>query len=533
MTSDTSPRGSITINREGAAGTAPSVVLPEGTDPRAPLLHGFAGSVLIAAGSLGVGWLAPASLLARVPVVAGIRTEPVSVALCVLMLVAGSMMLLRGWLWLGRCLGQGLPDREATVRSAIIAWGAPLMLAFPLFSRDIYSYIGQGRLVAEGLNPYEVGISALPNYYQLGGDTMWSEALTPYGPFILWLQALVVTVAQTQPDVCVFLFRCLAMIGVLLCTVYIPRIADLFGVSRDRALWLAAANPLFLTNFIASGHNDSLMLGLALAGLYFGLRRRFVLAVLLITLSIAVKPFTAFFLPFLGLMWAGPHAGWREKMIRWALVACTAAGLLWLMGVPNSLGFGWIGGLSAPGSTWAWYTPTGFLSLVAGLVTGATGLGTDFLTDTIFTAGKAVALGVCAWSVLRGSYSQLVQRLTISLAAVVVLAPMIQAWYVVWLIPLFAVTGAIGSFNRTRNLSLVITFFTVYAVSDQIDIYPYLLPGYDGSEQDLFRQVAALTALALALHQIFRDPATRPVYKNVQPSPQLLSSPGGGTSWGS
>ncbi len=39
--------------------------------------------------------------------------------------------------------------------SAILtAWTAPLLLAPPLFSRDVYAYLAQGRLLAEGYDPY-------------------------------------------------------------------------------------------------------------------------------------------------------------------------------------------------------------------------------------------------------------------------------------------------------------------------------------------------------------------------------------------
>jgi len=57
------------------------------------------------------------------------------------------------------------------------------------------------------------------------------------------------------------------------------KLAELHGVNPHRALWLTAANPLFLTNFIASVHNDSLMIGLALAGLYYCATRRVILGI--------------------------------------------------------------------------------------------------------------------------------------------------------------------------------------------------------------------------------------------------------------
>ena len=144
-----------------------------------------------------------------------------------------------------------------------------MMFSVPLFSRDVYAYIGQGRLMVEGFNPYENGISALSNYFQLGADKMWTEAPVPYGQLFLWIEQFVVWATNVQPEASVMLFRLAALVGVVLCIIYVPKLAELHGVNPHRALWLTAANPLFLTNFIASVHNDALMIGLALAGLYY------------------------------------------------------------------------------------------------------------------------------------------------------------------------------------------------------------------------------------------------------------------------
>ena len=133
-----------------------------------------------------------------------------------------------------------------------------MVVSVPLFSRDVYAYIGQGRLMVEGFNPYENGISALSNYFQLGADRLWTEAPVPYGQLFLWIEQFVVWSTNVHPEASVMLFRLVALAGVVLCVIYVPKLAELHGVNPHRALWLTAANPLFLTNFIASVHNDAL-----------------------------------------------------------------------------------------------------------------------------------------------------------------------------------------------------------------------------------------------------------------------------------
>ena len=203
------------------------------------------------------------------------------------------------------------------------------MFSVPLFSRDVYAYIGQGRLMVEGFNPYENGISALSNYFQLGADKMWTEAPVPYGQLFLWIEQFVVWATNVHPEGSIMLFRLVALAGVVLCVIYVPKLAELHGVNPHRALWLTAANPLFLTNFIASVHNDSLMIGLALAGLYYCATRRVILGIVLVTLSISVKPITIVFLPFIGLLWAGKNASWPRKFVFWGLTAGISLALLY------------------------------------------------------------------------------------------------------------------------------------------------------------------------------------------------------------
>ena len=341
---------------------------------RSPLLAGFVGSLFMVIGSLGVGWLAPVSELRRVPLFIWMRTEAVGVALSIVLLAVGGMLLVRAWLRLGqRVRVWGAGARKATLQ-ATWPWGLPLMFSVPLFSRDVYAYIGQGRLMVEGFNPYENGISALSNYFQLGADKMWTEAPVPYGQLFLWIEQFVVWSTNVHPEASIMLFRLAALVGVVLCVIYVPKLAELHGVNPHRALWLTAANPLFLTNFIASVHNDALMIGLALAGLYYCATRRVILGIVLVTLSISVKPITVVFLPFIGLLWAGKDAGWPRKFVFWALTAGISLALLYAMSLVNGFGFGWINGLSAPGSIWIWYAPVGLLGLIVASISNAFGL---------------------------------------------------------------------------------------------------------------------------------------------------------------
>lgn len=476
--------------------------------PRIAIIQGFVGSMLMLVGSFGVGWLSLASReLRQVPVIIWLRFEPVGAVLSVILLALGGMLLVRSWLRLGQRLQGWGPETRRTILAATLAWAAPMCFALPLFSRDVFAYIAQGQVMVAGLNPYEDGYSQISNYLQIGADDLWAQSPTPYGPIFLWMEEFVVRLTGGQPDLSILLFRLLALVGVALCVYYVPRLAELHGVNPNRALWLTVANPLFLTNFVASIHNDSLMVGFAVAGLYFAARGRYVTSILLITLSIGIKPITLIFLPFIGLMWAGRGASWSRKFLCWALTAGLSLGILWVLGIINGFGFGWVGALSTPGSVWIWYAPIGFLGMIVALTGDALGFDGWRWADIVHRIGTVVSLVLVAWFIFKGDHAYLVRRLALALTAVVLLAPMIQAWYVVWLIPLFAVTGIRDDW-QVKVLYFLVSFFMIYAISDQLDIFPYIELSLQTA-----RQIAAVVGVAFATYLVLLDPRTKTLFR--------------------
>ncbi|WP_336715025.1 polyprenol phosphomannose-dependent alpha 1,6 mannosyltransferase MptB [Arthrobacter sp. USHLN218] len=471
------------------------------------IIEGTIGSFLMFFGSLGVGWLASISELRRWPLLIWLRVEPAGVVLSVVLLALGGMLLVRSWLRLGqRFTVWGKESRRATY-TAIIAWGIPLAFSIPLFSRDVYAYIAQGKVMVNNLNPYVDGYDQLSNYLQTGADDLWAQSPTPYGPVFLWMEEFVVWLTGGHPEFSIILFRIIALAGAAMCVYYGPKLAELHGINPNRALWLACANPLFLTTFIASVHNDALMLGLALGGLYLAAVGKPLRGILLVTLSVGIKPITLIFLPFLGLLWAGKGASWPRKFFYWAVTAALSLGLLGVLGVINGFGFGWVSALSTPGSIWIWYAPIGLLGAALGGMFDAFSLDGETVTWLVHKMGTALSIAVVLWMMFRGRHELIVRRLAVAMAAVVLLAPIIQAWYVVWLLPLFAATGIRNDW-QVRTVYSVTSFLMVYAIADQLDIFPYIAIDLNAA-----RLLAAFVAVAFAVYLIFFDPRTRKLFR--------------------
>ncbi len=150
--------------------------------------------------------------------------------------VAGMATLVLSWLGIGR-LAAELPERR--LHWIAVSWCAPLLVARPLFSGDINSYLAQGLIAVKGLDTYLVGPAEA-----LGADSpvtmavshYWRDTPTPYGPAFV---ALARTIAQIAGDAfvpTVLLHRLLGLIGIVLMAWALPRLARRVGVSPSIAL---------------------------------------------------------------------------------------------------------------------------------------------------------------------------------------------------------------------------------------------------------------------------------------------------------
>ena len=305
-------------------------------------LPGLLGSTLVALGALGVGWLPANSPILDYAVVATLRSTTAGEVLSRVAVFAGVALLLQAWLVLGHDVLDNLERSEHRLVLILTAWTAPLLLMPPLFSRDAYSYFAQGQLVLAGLNPYDHGVSALPGWFLTGADPLWAESPTPYGPAFLILQGGVAALAASHAFVGALLFRLIALTGIAMLVVYLPRLAHAHGIEPPKAVWLTLLNPLVLMHFVAGAHNDALMVGLMVAGLALAVERHPVLGIVLIGMAGAVKPIGLVVLPFAGLIWAGTRATWTQRIWAWVkaslIVLAVFAVLSLVVGVGLGLG---------------------------------------------------------------------------------------------------------------------------------------------------------------------------------------------------
>ncbi|WP_460689172.1 polyprenol phosphomannose-dependent alpha 1,6 mannosyltransferase MptB [Nesterenkonia suensis] len=440
---------------------------------RGPLLEGLLGSLLVLLGSLGVGWLVSISPIARHPWIIPLRTEPAGVILCTVALTLGCWVMFRAWLRLGRALDGFGPSSLRTVNLAVLLWSLPQIITLPIFSRDVFAYLGQGRLVLAGEDPYTTGVSTLDNWFHLGTDILWAESETPYGPLFLWIEAAVMWLTGDRPDLAILLFRLACVVGVVLIMFYVPKLAALHGVDGARAQWITVANPLLIISFISSAHNDALMVGFALAGVYAAARGQGVVATLLVVVSIGMKPISMVLLPFIGLLWAGPAASWGRRLLYWTWTAGIAAVVLIAVGLVQGYGFGWLAVMAGTGTGSVFWSPLGIVDGMLSTVLGSLGIAHYWTLDTLKLIGRLLSVLIVLWLMFRGDPRHIVQRMTWAFTALVVLSPIIQPWYLLWLLPLFAVTG-IRQDWQFKWVVFTVGFFLAFGASDQLSVWQFL-----------------------------------------------------------
>lgn len=413
---------------------------------------GLIGSAALALGGSAAGALPVRDPFAGLPLVRDLRAvEPIALAVAYM----GLAVLVVAWLLLGRLVGTPAGPGRRSLLVTLVVWSAPLAVAPPMFSRDVYSYAAQGWLAQQGASPYFWGPGSLPdNPFLADVSALWAHTPAPYGPVSLQMAQWAVELGADRTVPTVLLLRLGAVTGVLLLVRYVPRLAAHCGVRCDAALWLGVLNPLVLLHVVSGAHNDGLLAGMVVAGLVLVLDRRPVAGTAVLALAVLVKAPAALALVFCVPVWAAQLGG-RLRVPRAAASAAVVtvgvvAGVTWLTGY----GYGWVSALQTPGTVRNWLSVTTLTGEAVALVVKWSGLSdhTDEAVAVFRGAGGVVAMLVCLVLLHRVDRHRLVAGLGVALAAVVALGPVVQPWYLLWAVPLLA-AGATG--ERIRRVAVI------------------------------------------------------------------------------
>lgn len=429
---------------------------------------GLVGTLLIGLGGLGGGALPVVDAS-----VASFGSMPLGALMGRMMLASSSLVLVGvavlvfAWLLMGPFVGVG--DGSPRVDVAVLlrtfgAWIVPLIFTAPLFTQDIYSYLAQGAIVADGMDPYAAGpVELLGHEHPLARSVpfIWAESPSPYGPVALGISSVIAQLTGSSIFWGVVCHRMLSLLGVAAAAWAIVALARRCGVSPAAAVWLGVLNPLVVLHLIGGIHNEAIMMGFLLVGLELGLRgidclggtaaRGWALLVVsgvLISCAGMVKVTGFLALGFIGMAlarrWGGALGIAGAVVMQSAVMAASVATATAVTGI----GLGWVTGQGGAATIRSWLSVTTDIGVISAFTGQLLGLGDHSEAALVITrtVGLIIAAGFILrmlWATFKGTIHP-VGGLGVATLVLVLLFPVVHPWY-----PLWGILPLAGWANRT------------------------------------------------------------------------------------
>ncbi|AKK03199.1 polyprenol phosphomannose-dependent alpha 1,6 mannosyltransferase MptB [Corynebacterium epidermidicanis] len=373
------------------------------------------------------------------------------------------------------------------LRRTYIAWVFPIALSAPLFTQDIYSYLAQGSIVRQGMDPYSGGpIDLLGANVDIARSVpfIWAHSPSPYGPVALGFASVISRLTSDSIVAGVFAHRVLAVAGLSVSAWAVVRLAQRCHVNPQAAMWLGILNPLSMLHLIGGIHNEAMLLGFLLVGLEVGLRGVDKLAqspvsgwtlifigAALVTCAGLVKVTGFIPLGFLGMAIARcMRERGRSHVFAWlvgglsqllALVVTTA-----VVTMLTGIGMGWVTGQGGAATIRSWMSITTDIGVIAGALGMLLDLGdhTDAMLSITRGAGVLVA-GAFMIRMLLATYRGTIHPvggLGMSTFILVVLFPVLHPWYMLWaILPLAAWANRSAFRMSVVGYSALVSFFVL------------------------------------------------------------------------
>ena len=318
----------------------------------------------------------------------------------------------------------------------LVPLAAPLLL-----STDAWTYWSYGRIAAvHDANPYRDPPEDFPDdpsFPYVGAD--WRDTTSVYGPAFTLASEPVALAAGESDDAAAWIYKTLAAIAVLAALVLAARLSP----RPVFALAFVGWNPLLAVHFAGGGHNDAWMAALVVAAVALAASGRSVWSGAAWVTAVLVKWVPLAFLPLRAL--AARRAGTRFDHRGFLL-----AGALLVALATARYGFAWHGAFGPlaknANQETSYALPHRLQEL--GVPRG--------LALALFAVGLAAAFAYLAREALHGR-----ARLGLAACALMLAAPWLVVWYLVWAVPLAAaeddrtaqlVTLALGAYLLPQTI---------------------------------------------------------------------------------
>ena len=337
-------------------------------------------------------------------------------------------------LWLALALwavvvvrARGVSPRAAM--AAVVAVHVVFLLAPPLLSQDVFSYIAYARLGAEhDLNPYEHAPDAVPGdavYPYAGSKT----ATSAYGPLFT---LVTYPLAGLGVPTAFWILKVLAALASLALVAVVWRTAERLRRDPVAPALFVGMNPLTLVHVVGGAHNEAYVVLLTMVGVLAWVAGRGAAAGAASTLAAGIKASAGLVVPF--LMAAGPARR----------VVAGAAGAVLAIVVAAYAGFG-ADALDALGllsdnqeRSSRWSFPYKTAQLLGAVLPG------DRLDyrDAVRAAYAVAFAAVALWLLVRTwRGADPIRMAGWATLALLVASAWLVPWYALWLLPLAALAA--------------------------------------------------------------------------------------------
>ncbi|MBC7643228.1 MAG: polyprenol phosphomannose-dependent alpha 1,6 mannosyltransferase MptB [Flavobacterium sp.] len=197
------------------------------------------------------------------------------------------------------------------------------LLSTPFFSQDFYRFIWDGRLIIYGINPYEFLpndiVSSLTNRYQFQllfnkMGSLSSSHFSNYPPVNQFLFAVAGYFSRNSVLGSILIFRTIIIFADIGIYYFGQKLLVHFKQNPNK-IFLYFLNPLVILELTGNLHFEGVMLFFLVLSFYFSTKNNWVLASLLIGISISVKLLPLLILP---LFWQ--KLGFKKSILFYLFV---------------------------------------------------------------------------------------------------------------------------------------------------------------------------------------------------------------------
>ena len=323
----------------------------------------------------------------------------------------------------------------------------------PVGSDDVYRYIWDGRVQSAGINPYRYAPddTALTDLRTPELPTLVNHAnlRTLYFPLSEWVFYLSNELSGEHIwgiQMFIVLAEVLTIIGLL-------KLMREFLWSPWRVL-LYAANPLVILQFSLDAHVDVLGFPFLVFGIFLYLRKRLTASLLLIGLSLLIKPTALVLLPILFL-------DQRTTVARAKTLLIPVATML-IPFIPYAINVNPFDALTT--FTEHWYFNGALFSLLFPVFP-------DNQTNRLW----CFVILIVVLLLLYASRRPLIQKLLLSMLLLLLCSPVAHLWYIGWLIVLLPLAPLASGIMLAATASLPSITFVTYQMLGIWKDYPLVL----------------------------------------------------------